>query len=58
MKRILSIMILSVISLAALAQSRSTMKKMFDEGRFHEAKPMFEKLLKGSPKNRDRKSVV
>ena len=51
MKRILSIMILSVISLAALAQSRSTMKKMFDEGRFHAAKPMFEKLLKGSPKN-------
>ena len=27
------------------------MKKMFDEGRFVEAKPIFEKLLKNNPKN-------
>lgn len=49
--RILLVMISCLLSLVAMAQSRSTMKKMFDEGRFHEAKPMFEKLLKGSPKN-------
>lgn len=44
-------MIFCLLSLVAVAQSRSTMKKMFDEGRFYEAKPIFEKLLKKNPKN-------
>ena len=34
-----------------LSQSRDAMKKMFDEGRFEESKPIFEKLLAKNPKN-------
>ena len=51
MKKILTIMVACLISLTSVAQSRSAMKKMFDEGRFAEAKPLFEKMLKGNPKN-------
>ena len=53
--RILLVMISCLLSLVAMAQSRSTMKKMFDEGRFHEAKPMLEKLLKKNPKKSSKK---
>lgn len=51
MKRIFTIMIICALSLAVSAQSRNSAKKLFNEGNFVEAKPMFEKLLKGSPKN-------
>ena len=34
-----------------LSQSRDVVKKMFDEGRFEESKPIFEKLLAKNPKN-------
>lgn len=41
-----------MISVAGLrAQNKNTARNLFNEGRFAEAKPMFEKLLKGSPKN-------
>lgn len=52
MKRIIAIYILLLASVAPLfAQSRDAMKKMFDEGRFEESKPLFEKLLAKNPKN-------
>lgn len=44
---ILSLLVVAGVS----AQSRNAAKKLFNEGNFVEAKPMFEKLLKGSPKN-------
>lgn len=52
MKKILSLALLC-ISFAAgtFAQSRDVVKKMFDEGRFAEVKPLFEKLLAKYPKN-------
>lgn len=52
MKKIFSVIILCLFAVAGLsAQSRAAMKKMFDEGHFVEAKPVFEKLLKSNPKN-------
>lgn len=52
MKRIFPVIILYLLTVVAVsAQSRATMKKMFDEGHFVEAKPIFEKLLKNNPKN-------
>ena len=47
--------VLCVLCLAAVmgvaAQDRNTAKKLFNEGRFVEAKPMFESLLQKNPKN-------
>ena len=51
MKRLLLVMILCVLSLSVAAQSRNTVKKLFDEGRFEEVKPMVEKLFRKTPKN-------
>lgn len=52
MKRILCLTIYCLVAVSGLfAQSRDAMKKMFDEGRFEEAKPIFEKLLAKNPKN-------
>ena len=52
MKRIFATYILALLALTSLfAQSRDTMKKMFDEGRFVEAKPIFERLLAKNPNN-------
>lgn len=44
-------MLLLVAASSLFAQSRDAMKKMFDEGRFQESKPLFEKLLAKNPKN-------
>ena len=52
MKRILCITICCFVAVSGLfAQSRDAMKRMFDEGRFEEAKPIFATLLAKSPKN-------
>ena len=52
MKRILCITICCLVAVSGLfAQSRDTMKKMFDEGRFEEAKPIFATLLAKNPTN-------
>ena len=52
MKKIFCITIFCLVAVVgAFAQSRESMKRMFDEGRFAEAKPLFEKLLAKSPKN-------
>ena len=52
MKRVIALYLLCFVAVAAVfAQSRSTMKSMFDEGRFVEAKPIFEKLLAKNPGN-------
>lgn len=49
-KTVFTILVLLFSSVVA-GQTRSTLKKTFDEGRFVEAKPMAEKLLKANPKN-------
>ena len=52
MKRVIALYVLCLVAIAtAFAQSRSTMKSMFDEGRFVEAKPIFKKLLAKNPGN-------
>ena len=52
MKRIFVTYILALLSISSLfAQSRDAMKRMFDEGRFVEAKPIFERLLAKNPNN-------
>ena len=52
MKRIYFVIILSLVAVVgSFAQSRAVVKKMFDEGRFVEVKPMFEKLLAKNPQN-------
>ena len=52
MKRILYITICCFIAVSGVfAQSRDAMKKMFDEGHFEEAKPIFKTLLAKNPKN-------
>lgn len=52
MKRIFYITIFCLAAVAgAFAQSRDAMKRMFDEGCFVEAKPLFGKLLAKNPKN-------
>ena len=52
MKKILTFVVLFFVAVAgASAQSRNVVKKMFDDGRFAEAKPMFKKLLAKNPKN-------
>ena len=52
MKRILlSAAMFVLVAAGVFAQSRDTMKRMFDEGRFVEAKPIFEKLLAKHPRN-------
>ena len=52
MRKFLSFIILSVFVLTGtFAQNRNTAKALFNAGNFEEAKPMFESLLKKSPKN-------
>ena len=51
MKRLLLIITICVLAFPAMAQNRNTIKKMFDEGRFEELKPIVEKQLKKNPKN-------
>ena len=51
MKRIFSLIIVSLLAASLFAQSRDAMKKMFDEGRFEEAKPIFATMLAKNPKN-------
>ena len=51
MKRILSLAIICLIAAGAFAQGRDAVKKMFDEGRFCEVKPILEKLLAKNPQN-------
>ena len=51
MKRLLLIITICVLSFPAMAQNRNTIKKMFDEGRFEELKPIVEKQLRKNPKN-------
>ena len=52
MKKILTFVLLFFVAVAGVAaQSRNVVKKMFDDGRFVEAKPMFKKLLAKNPKN-------
>ena len=36
---------------SASAQTRAAVRKLFVEGKFEEAKPLFEKLLKANPRN-------
>lgn len=51
MRKILFTIVLLVVSASAMSQSRSALKKLFDNGNFVEAKAMAKKLLKSSPKN-------
>lgn len=52
MRRVYYMVLMLVLVVAgASAQNKNTARKLFNEGRFEEAKPMFAKLLKGSPKN-------
>ena len=52
MKKIYLVIAFMLVAVAgALAQNRNVAKKLFNEGNFVEAKPMFESLLKGSPQN-------
>lgn len=51
MKRASFILFFAMLALIAAAQSRDKAKKLFNSGKFEEAKPMFQKLLKGSPRN-------
>ena len=52
MKRIFLFAALSLLAaVGTFAQSRDAMKRMFDEGRFVEAKPIFVKLLAKQPRN-------
>ena len=51
MKRLFFAITLCVLSLSAMAQNRNAIKKMFDEGRFEELKPIVEKQLRKNPKN-------
>lgn len=52
MRKFLPFIILSVFVLTGtFAQNRNTAKALFNAGNFEEAKPMFESLLKKSPKN-------
>lgn len=43
--------ILMLLPSAGMAQSQEQAKKLFNEGQYAEAKPMFEKLLKKNPRN-------
>lgn len=50
MKNILIILFLSFWSIGILAQNtKANARKLFQEGKFEEAKPILEKLLKGAP---------
>lgn len=51
MRRFATIIMCLLLFAGASAQNRNTAKKLFNEGKYAEAKPMFKKLLKGSPKN-------
>ena len=51
MKRLFFAITLCVLSLSAMAQNRNAIKKMFDEGRFEELKPIVEKQLRKNTKN-------
>ena len=52
MKNLAFIFILSILFAGSVgAQNRNTARKLFNEGKYAEAKPMFEKLLKSNPKN-------
>lgn len=51
MKRIFFVIMIAMFSMAAMSQSRSALKKLFDKGDFVEAKAMAGKLLKRYPKN-------
>lgn len=51
MKKIIFTIFAVFLSFSVGAQSRSALKKLFDEGKFVEAKPMAEKLLKSNPKS-------
>lgn len=50
MKKILIILFISFMTLGASAQNtKANARKLFQEGKYNEAKPILEKLLKGSP---------
>ena len=51
MKKIISITVICLLSLTAVAQTRNSLKKLFDSGRYEEAKPAAAKLLRSNPKN-------
>lgn len=51
MRRLLYILFLCVFAVSLQAQSRNTVRNLFNQGKFEEVKPMLEKLLKGNPKN-------
>ena len=51
MRKIYLAILFTLLASSLCAQSRTAAKKLFDAGKYAEAKPMFEKLLKGNPKN-------
>ncbi len=51
MRKILFAIIFVAAALGGVAQNKNTARKLFNEGNFAEAKPMFEKLLKRTPNN-------
>lgn len=51
MRYILYTLFACMLAVGASAQSKAVMRKMFNDGKFEEAKPIFEKLLKANPKN-------
>ena len=51
MKKLFFIILASILSSVAVAQSRSALKKLFDSANFEDAKPVAAKLLKANPKN-------
>lgn len=51
MRRFTYTLFACMLAVSALAQSRAVMRKMFNDGKYEEAKPIFEKLLKANPRN-------
>ena len=47
----LAIVTYFLVCAVAMSQNRNTARKLFQEGKYEEAKPMFAKLLAGNPKN-------
>lgn len=51
MRYILCLVLACMMMAEASAQTRAVVRKMFQEGKYEEAKPLFKKLLKANPRN-------
>ena len=50
-KKYILLLLLSIIAITLSAQTLAEARKLYAEGNFHEAKPVFEKLVKATPSN-------